>query len=125
MSDLTGRSGNEPAMGGAGGRTGNEPALGGAEIKQLREALDRVSQRRQNPLDDSTEIDPQKLLKEGIVLLTSDINDETATRVIAQLLYLDRWRRGENIVLIISSSGGEVYSAFAIIDAMTNHLHSP
>jgi len=58
------------------------------------------------------------LLKERIVFLGTDINDEVANSIIAQLLHLEREDPDRDISLYIQSPGGEVHAGLAIYDAM-------
>ena len=63
-----------------------------------------------------------KLLKERIILLSGEIDDNQANSIIAQLLYLDSIGN-EDISLYINSPGGSVTSGLAIYDTM-NFLKS-
>ncbi len=58
-----------------------------------------------------------KLLKNRIIMLNGEINDNTASVVIAELLYLDSISH-DDISLYINSPGGSVSSGFAIYDTM-------
>jgi ATP-dependent Clp protease protease subunit len=58
------------------------------------------------------------LLKNRIVMLGSEIIQQTANLVVAQLLYLDREDSERPIQIYIQSPGGEVYAGLAIYDAM-------
>jgi ATP-dependent Clp protease protease subunit len=58
------------------------------------------------------------LLKERIVILGSQINDQVANVIIAQLLYLDREDPEKDIQLYINSPGGVISSGLAIYDTM-------
>jgi ATP-dependent Clp protease, protease subunit len=58
------------------------------------------------------------LLKNRIVFLGMAINQEISNVIVAQILYLDSQSPGQPIHLYINSPGGEVYSGFAIYDAM-------
>lgn len=59
-----------------------------------------------------------KLVDERIVFITGEINMETATVAIAQLLYLDSIDNSKEINVYINSPGGEVDSGLAIYDTM-------
>lgn len=59
-----------------------------------------------------------RLLKDGIIFLHSDVNEHTASLIVAQLLFLDNERPGKDIFLYINSPGGSVYDALAIYDTM-------
>ena len=58
-----------------------------------------------------------RLLKNRIILLSGEINDDTANVIIAQLLYLDSISN-EDISLYINSPGGSITSGMAIYDTM-------
>jgi ATP-dependent Clp protease, protease subunit len=59
-----------------------------------------------------------RLLKNRIVLLGTDVNDEIANMVIAQLLYLEGEDTSREIALYINSPGGSVTAGMAIYDTM-------
>ncbi len=59
-----------------------------------------------------------RLLKDNIIFLGSEINDNVANAVIAQLLYLEAERGGNEISLYINSPGGNITSGLAIYDTM-------
>jgi ATP-dependent Clp protease protease subunit len=58
------------------------------------------------------------LLKNRIIFLGSEINDQIANLVVAQLLYLSREDPESGIQMYINSPGGQVYSGMAIYDTM-------
>lgn len=58
-----------------------------------------------------------RLLKNRIILLSGEINDDTANVIIAQLLYLDSISN-DDISLYINSPGGSISSGMAIYDTM-------
>lgn len=58
------------------------------------------------------------LLKNRIVFLGAPVNQESANVIVAQMLYLDGQSSKQPIHFYINSPGGEVYSGFAIYDAM-------
>ncbi len=58
------------------------------------------------------------LLKERIIMLSDEVNDVTASLVVAQMLYLDSVDPDKDIQLYINSPGGSVTSGFAIYDTM-------
>lgn len=62
-----------------------------------------------------------RLLKENIIFLGGQIDDETANIVIAQLLFLQSEDPKKDISLYINSPGGSVTAALAILDTM-NHI---
>lgn len=59
-----------------------------------------------------------RLLKERIVFLHDEVNHQTASIVIAQLLFLEAEDPKKEIKLYINSPGGNVQSGLAIIDTM-------
>ncbi len=59
-----------------------------------------------------------RLLKERIIFLTGPFNDEMATLIVAQLLFLEAENPKKEINLYINSPGGVVTSALAIYDTM-------
>ena len=58
-----------------------------------------------------------KLLKDRIIILNGEIDDNTSNVVIAELLYLDSINN-KDISLYINSNGGSVTSGMAIYDTM-------
>ena len=59
-----------------------------------------------------------RLLRERIIFLGSEVTDESANRVVAQLLLLAAEDPERDITLYINSPGGSVYSGMAIYDTM-------
>lgn len=59
-----------------------------------------------------------RLLKDRIILLTGEVNDELAASVVAQLLYLEAENPDKDISLYINSPGGSVTAGLAILDTM-------
>lgn len=59
-----------------------------------------------------------RLLKERIVFLGEEVNDVTASLVVAQLLFLESEDPGKDIQLYINSPGGSVTAGMAIYDTM-------
>jgi ATP-dependent Clp protease protease subunit len=59
-----------------------------------------------------------RLLKDRIIFLGEEVNDVTASLVVAQLLFLDAEDPGKDISLYINSPGGSVSAGFAIYDTM-------
>jgi ATP-dependent Clp protease, protease subunit len=59
-----------------------------------------------------------RLLKDGIVFLGTDITDDVANLVIAQLLYLEAENPEKEISLYINSAGGSITAGMAIYDTM-------
>ncbi|MGI2335364.1 MAG: ATP-dependent Clp protease proteolytic subunit [Dehalogenimonas sp.] len=58
------------------------------------------------------------LLRERIIFLGSEINDQVANTIIAQLLFLDREDPDKDISLYIHSPGGVISAGLAIYDTM-------
>lgn len=58
-----------------------------------------------------------RLLKDRIIILNGEINDDSSNIVIAQLLYLDSLNN-EDISIYINSPGGSITSGMAIYDTM-------
>lgn len=59
-----------------------------------------------------------RLLRERIVFLNGEVNDESANLVIAQLLFLESENPEKDISLYINSPGGSVYAGLGIYDTM-------
>ena len=59
-----------------------------------------------------------RLLKDRIILLSSEIDDEIANLIIAQLLFLEAESPDKDIYLYINSPGGSVTDALGIYDTM-------
>ena len=59
-----------------------------------------------------------RLLKERIVFLGEEVNDTTASLVIAQMLFLESEDPDKDITLYINSPGGSVTAGMAIYDTM-------
>jgi ATP-dependent Clp protease protease subunit len=59
-----------------------------------------------------------RLLKDNIIFIGSEINDEVANTVIAQLLYLEAENPDKEISLYINSPGGSITAGIAIYDTM-------
>ena len=59
-----------------------------------------------------------RLLKERIIFLPTDIEDELANLVIAQMLFLEAEDPDKDIFLYINSPGGSVTAGMAIYDTM-------
>ncbi|HEY7222337.1 MAG TPA: ATP-dependent Clp protease proteolytic subunit [Micromonosporaceae bacterium] len=59
-----------------------------------------------------------RLLKERIIVLGSEVTDQVANRICAQLLLLAAEDANRDINLWINSPGGSVYSGMAIYDTM-------
>lgn len=63
-----------------------------------------------------------RLLKDRIIILNGEINDNTSNIIVAQLLYLDSINN-EDISLYINSPGGSISAGMAIYDTM-NYIKS-
>ena len=59
-----------------------------------------------------------RLLKERIIFLSDEVNDTTASLVVAQLLFLEAEDPDKDIHLYINSPGGSVTAGMAIYDTM-------
>lgn len=59
-----------------------------------------------------------RLLKERIIFLNEDVNDHTASLIVAQMLFLEADDSTKDIKFYINSPGGSVYSGLAIYDTM-------
>lgn len=59
-----------------------------------------------------------RLLKERIIFLGEEVNDVSASLVVAQLLFLESEDPGKDIHLYINSPGGSVTAGMAIYDTM-------
>ncbi len=59
-----------------------------------------------------------RLLKDRIIFLGEEVNETTASLVVAQLLYLEGQDPEKDISLYINSPGGSVTAGFAIYDTM-------
>ena len=65
-----------------------------------------------------------RLLKERIVFLTGEVNDEVASLICAQLLFLEAENPEKEISFYINSPGGIVTAGLAILDTM-NYIKCP
>ena len=59
-----------------------------------------------------------RLLKDRIIFLGEEVNETTASLVVAQLLFLESEDPGKDIQLYINSPGGSVTAGLAIYDTM-------
>jgi ATP-dependent Clp protease protease subunit len=59
-----------------------------------------------------------RLLKDNIIFIGSEINDEMANAVIAQLLFLEAENPKKEVSLYINSPGGSITAGIAIYDTM-------
>jgi len=65
-----------------------------------------------------------KLFDENIIILENEINDDLATAIKTQLLYLDSKEECKEIDIYISSGGGSVLAGNGIIDVI-QHINTP
>ena len=59
-----------------------------------------------------------RLLQDRIIFLGDEVNDVTASLVVAQLLFLEAQDPGKDVQLYINSPGGSVTAGMAIYDTM-------
>ncbi|MBE6065856.1 ATP-dependent Clp endopeptidase proteolytic subunit ClpP [Clostridium cochlearium] len=59
-----------------------------------------------------------RLLKDRIIMLSDQVNDVTASLIVAQLLFLEAEDPDKDIFLYINSPGGSITSGMAIYDTM-------
>ena len=59
-----------------------------------------------------------RLLKERVIFMVGQVNDQTANLVVAQLLFLESENPEKDISLYINSPGGSVSAGMAIYDTM-------
>ena len=59
-----------------------------------------------------------RLLNDRIIFLSDEVNDVTASLVVAQMLYLEAQDPDKDIYLYINSPGGSITSGMAIYDTM-------
>lgn len=64
-----------------------------------------------------------RLLKDRIIMLSDEVNDVTASLVVAQLLFLEAEDPDKDIYLYINSPGGSITAGMAIYDTM-NYIKS-
>jgi len=62
-----------------------------------------------------------RLLKDRIIMLSEDVNDVTASLIVAQMLFLEHEDPEKDILFYINSPGGSVTAGMAIYDTM-NHI---
>lgn len=59
-----------------------------------------------------------RLLQDRIVILSNEVNDDIASLIVSQLLFLESQDPNKDISLYINSPGGSVSAGFAIYDTM-------
>lgn len=59
-----------------------------------------------------------RLLQDRIIMLSNEVNDDVASLIVAQLLFLESQDPAKDISLYINSPGGSVSAGFAIYDTM-------
>ena len=59
-----------------------------------------------------------RLLRDRIIFLGTEVNDQVAASLVAQLLYLEAEDPTKDIILYINSPGGSVSAGLAIYDTM-------
>ena len=61
---------------------------------------------------------PSRLLRDRIILVQGQVEDQMATSIVAQLLFLDAQDSTKDIYMYINSPGGSVTAGLAIVDTM-------
>ena len=64
-----------------------------------------------------------RLLQDRIIILSNEVNDDIASLVVSQLLFLESQDPNKDISLYINSPGGSVSAGFAIYDTMNYIPH--
>ena len=59
-----------------------------------------------------------RLLKDRIIILSDEVNDATASVIVAQMLFLESEDPDKDIQLYINSPGGSITAGMAIYDTM-------
>lgn len=59
-----------------------------------------------------------RLLRDRIIMMTTEVDDHSASLIVSQLLYLESEDSERDILLYINSPGGVVTAGLAILDAM-------
>ena len=59
-----------------------------------------------------------RLLQDRIIFLSNEVNDDIASLIVSQLLFLESQDPGKDISLYINGPGGSVSAGFAIYDTM-------
>ena len=63
-----------------------------------------------------------RLLNDRVIILSEEVNDVTASLIVAQLLYLEAQDPDKDIQFYINSPGGSISAGFAIYDTM-QYIH--
>lgn len=59
-----------------------------------------------------------RLLKDRIIMLDSDVNSQSASLIVSQMLYLEAEDPDRDIILYVNSPGGHVTAGLGIVDTM-------
>lgn len=59
-----------------------------------------------------------RLLKDRIIMLSGEVNDQVASSIVAQMLFLEAQDPDKDIYFYINSPGGVITSGFSIYDTM-------
>ena len=59
-----------------------------------------------------------RLLKDRIIMLSGEVNDQVASTIVAQLLFLEAEDPEKDVFIYINSPGGVITSGFGILDTM-------
>lgn len=62
-----------------------------------------------------------RLLKDRVIFLSGEVNDDVANSIVAQLLFLESQDAEKDIYLYINSPGGSITAGMAMLDTM-NHV---
>jgi ATP-dependent Clp protease, protease subunit len=87
--------------------------LGGSAFRPIVEGMEATQTLEK--LDDQLS---SRLLHERIIVLGTDVNDQSANRICAQLLLLSAEDSRKDIALYINSPGGSVLAGLAVYDTM-------
>ena len=91
-----------------------ERTCGGGSLRAMTQPPNLATTQLVNPQADIF----HRLLQDRIVVLGTDVNDEIANYITAQLLYLEGQDKEKPIWLYINSPGGSVTAGMAIYDTM-------
>ena len=59
-----------------------------------------------------------RLLKDRVIMLTTDVNEQSASLIVAQLLFLESEDANKEVLFYINSPGGSVTAGLSILDTM-------